>query len=112
MLPILQKKKDLLTISLIYLLAFAAGSAAGGLVSSVMMQLFLFDVTATVVVFIFSVLYHNSSVYDLYWSVAPMVMSVWLFIRERAFAPMQLLFLLVFNVWGLRLTMNWVSVFS
>lgn len=108
----MRKKKDLLTICLIYLFAFAVGALVGSKFETVVTQLFVFDVFATIVVFGFSVFYHNSSVYDPYWSVAPMVMSVWLFLHERAFAPMQLLFLLVFNTWGLRLTMNWVSVFT
>lgn len=108
----MQKKKDLLTICLIYVFAFAIGAAAGSLFHSVMMQLFVFDLAATIVVFGFSVLYHNSSVYDPYWSLTSMVMSIWLFFREHAFAPMQLLFLFAFNVWGLRLTLNWVTVFT
>ncbi len=108
----MQKKKDLLIITLIYLFAFAVGAAAAALVQTVMLQLFVFDIAATVVVFVFSVLYHNSSVYDPYWSVTPMFMSVWLFIREQAFSPMQLLLLIVFNAWGLRLTLNWISVFT
>lgn len=42
-----------------------------------MIKLFVFDSVATIVTFVFSVILRNSSVYDAYWSVAPMVMVVW-----------------------------------
>lgn len=107
-----RKMKDLLTIAVIYLVAFAAGWFFCGRYEDLILRFFAFDAVATVVVFAFSVVYHNSSVYDAYWSLTPMVMALWLFMRERAYAPLQLLFLLVFELWGARLTLNWVTVFT
>ncbi len=108
----MNKKRDLTIVCAIYALAFAIGIVAARYGSSIMMKLFLFDVVATVVTFVFSVILTNSSVYDAYWSLTPMIMSMWLFGHYRAFAGMHLLFLMVFNLWGLRLTMNWVHVFT
>lgn len=108
----MKKTKDLLFITLIYLIAYAAGVASCFFIKDVIWRFFVFDSVATVVCFIFSVILKNSSVYDAYWSLTPMVMSVWLFIEFRAFSVWQLMFLLVFNLWSLRLTLNWVSVFT
>jgi steroid 5-alpha reductase family enzyme len=68
------------------------------------------DGVATVVVFAFSVVFDNSSVYDPYWSVAPMVIAPALatigsspevpLVRKATVATLVL-------VWGARLTFNW-----
>lgn len=108
----MKKLRDLAIICAIYLIAVGAGIAACFAVPGTMLKFFVFDLTATVVTFIFSLALHNSSVYDPYWSLVPMVMSVWLFVAARAFSPWQLLFLAAFNVWGFRLTANWVIVFT
>ncbi|MCQ2432988.1 MAG: DUF1295 domain-containing protein, partial [Clostridia bacterium] len=81
-------------------------------IPSEILKFFVCDAAATVAVFIFSVLFRNSSVYDAYWSFTPMVMSVWLFCAERAFSFWQILFLIAFNIWSLRLTCNWITVFT
>lgn len=109
---IMKKLRDLLIIALIYVIAFAAGVFCCRSVDGTIMKYFVFDVAATVVTFIFSLIFCNSSVYDAYWSLTPMVMSVALFVSARAFSPWQLAFLAVFNLWGLRLTVNWITVFT
>ena len=99
-------------IFLIYILAYGIGYGACFAINNVMLRMFVFDIAATLVTFIFSLILHNSSVYDAYWSLTPMVMSIWLFVDARAFSVYQILFLIVFNVWSLRLTVNWMIVFT
>lgn len=115
----MNKTRDLTKIALIYVLAFVIGYFASLpfvgfsiIIPGPMFQLFIFDVVATVVTFVFSVILKNSSVYDAYWSLTPMVMSIWLFFVEKSFSLYHILFLIVFNVWSVRLTLNWVSVFT
>jgi steroid 5-alpha reductase family enzyme len=68
------------------------------------------DAAATVAVFLFSVANDNTSVYDPYWSVAPVVIAMWL-----AFGPgdardldlRQLSVLTLVTLYGVRLTTNW-----
>lgn len=108
----MKKWKDLAVITAIYLLAFGVGAAACFAIRPTILRFFVFDLAATVVTFLFSVLLHNSSVYDAYWSLTPMVMSVWIFLSCGAGSVWQLLFLAVFNLWGLRLTVNWGTVFT
>ncbi len=108
----MKKTRDLLIILGIYLLAFVLGFIACMNIDGMLLKLFVFDIVATVVTFIFSVIYKNSSVYDAYWSATPMVMAIWLFVAEKAYGVMQLIFLLVFLLWSVRLTLNWVEVFT
>lgn len=108
----MHKTRDLIIIAVIYLLAFVAGIISCLQITNIILKLFVFDVVATVVTFVFSCIFKNSSVYDAYWSLTPMVMSVWLFIYSKSFGIWSILFLLLFNLWGLRLTLNWVEVFT
>ena len=107
-----KKVRDLLIILVIYLIAFTVGALLSIHLNGMMLKLFVFDVTATVVVFVFSVLLHNSSVYDAYWSFTPMVMAIWLFAAEKAWSVMHVVFLAVFLAWSVRLTVNWITVFT
>ncbi|MCH5161920.1 MAG: DUF1295 domain-containing protein [Clostridiales bacterium] len=108
----MKKLKHLTIILLIYLLAYSVGLGACFLIENIILKMLVFDVAATAVTFIFSLVFHNSSVYDAYWSLTPMVMSIWLFVEAQAFSVWQILFLVVFNIWGLRLTVNWIIVFT
>lgn len=106
----MKKLRDLAIIFLIYAIAYGVGYAACFMIDNIILRMFVFDVAATLVTFVFSLIFHNSSVYDAYWSLTPMVMSIWLFVEARAFSVWQILFLIVFNVWSLRLTINWIVV--
>lgn len=107
-----QKTTDLLRFLLIYLLAYGVGYASCFWISNTLARYFVFDLAATIVTFVFSVVHRNSSVYDAYWSLTPMVMAAALFIRFQAWSVWQILFFAVFELWGLRLTVNWITVTS
>ncbi|MEM6786025.1 MAG: DUF1295 domain-containing protein [Myxococcota bacterium] len=69
------------------------------------------DVAGTLVIFGFSVAYDNSSFYDAYWSVAPIVIGLWWWgvPEARGADPTrQILVLALITWWGLRLTYNWL----
>jgi steroid 5-alpha reductase family enzyme len=69
------------------------------------------DLGATVVVFVFSVLLNNSSVYDPYWSVAPpVVVAYWAACGAGPgnFGLRKALILALVLAWAIRLTGNWV----
>lgn len=66
------------------------------------------DVAATVVVFGFSVWFKNSSFYDAYWSVAPIIMALTLLVAaEGGNLTRELMVLALVSLWGIRLTWNW-----
>lgn len=70
----------------------------------------LADLAATVVIFLFSLILNNSSIYDPYWSVAPVPIALfWLFQPgSNGFAnPQHLLIFVLLCLWAIRLTVNW-----
>jgi steroid 5-alpha reductase family enzyme len=72
----------------------------------------LADLVATVVVFAFSVVLNNSSVYDPYWSVAPVFITFWWLSRfggvGGATALRQIVVTALVLAWATRLTWNWL----
>ncbi|NOX86944.1 MAG: hypothetical protein GXO86_13440, partial [Chlorobi bacterium] len=76
-----QKPKDLFVILFIYLLALGGAFLILRYVpiADMFWKTALANGVATVIVFIFSVKYNNSSVYDPYWSAAPVfIVFYWL----------------------------------
>ena len=80
---------------------------------SYQLSLFLADVLATIVVFIFSLIFKNASVYDPYWSVQPPVILGLALAKLDSDNPLLgcLLFAAVL-FWALRLTANWIYNFE
>jgi steroid 5-alpha reductase family enzyme len=68
------------------------------------------DVAATVVVFCFSFAYRNSSLYDPYWSVAPVPIALYWALATQmpgVVAFRQVLVIALVAAWAARLTANW-----
>jgi len=99
-------------VTLIYIAASAVGLAVYRNYSDLPLWLALLiaDTAATVFTFIFSVLFRNASVYDPYWSVAPIVI-LWSFTLSRQFTLYTALLLFAVTFWGVRLTANWAYTF-
>lgn len=104
-------------ITLAYVVAIAVAAAverALGPGSHLLTRVALADLAATITVFAFSVVANNSSVYDPYWSVAPIVIAPWLMTRPEAAgasSARQGLVVALVILWGLRLTYNWARGF-
>jgi steroid 5-alpha reductase family enzyme len=78
--------------------------------ASGLLRMGIADIAATLVVFLASVIFNNSSIYDPYWSVAPPVMLFgWMLTTPGGFGLRQGVLLLCVSVWSIRLTWNWVS---
>ena len=68
------------------------------------------DIVATIVVFIFSYIFKNSSFYDPYWSVIPIVIAAFLVVEgwdSGADHLRSIAMLALVSFWGIRLTYNW-----
>jgi steroid 5-alpha reductase family enzyme len=106
-------------ISVLILIVVYIGAAAAGYLTyyllkeelSFILSVFIADLAATVFVYIFSMIFNNASVYDPYWSVAPMVIVFILFINAEISLANVLLTAAVL-VWGARLTLNWLYTFK
>jgi len=101
-----------LLVSAAYVLAGAAAvdTVVGFHTLPPIVVLGLADLVATVVVFLSSVLVRNSSMYDPYWSVAPVLLALFWLWRPASGGltnPHHLLIFIVLCLWALRLTANW-----
>lgn len=101
---------------LIVLIAYVlAGAAAVGIciwlpVQLPIVRVGLADLAATIVVFLFSLLTKNSSIYDPYWSVAPLPIALFWLLQPGSAGladPRHLLIFALLCLWALRLTTNW-----
>lgn len=74
------------------------------------------DIAATIWTFLWSLIFRNSSVYDPYWSIAPVIMLVgvlfYAFIQKGYIAPWAWVLLTLISFWSLRLTGNWAINFA
>ena len=105
-----QKPKDLIVILIIYLIALGAAVLTLKYVpiTDMLWKTALADFVATVIVFIFSMVYKNSSVYDPYWSAAPIfIVFYWLFQSGQTDFVHKMIWVMII-IWGVRLTWNWI----
>ncbi len=66
------------------------------------------DIIGTIVIFIFSVAFNNSSIYDPYWSVAPLPIALyWMYTGIHPPSPVAWVIFGLICFWGMRLTINW-----
>ena len=105
-----------LLIVVVYLFAIAGGMACFDYLEeqgsfSFEILLLIADVFATLIVFVFSLLFKNASVYDPYWSVQPPVILFGLLLRNGGSFFCWILFAAVL-FWALRLTGNWAYNFT
>ena len=107
------RKESLYICVCVYLTALAAAFIAGYLVRTwhSVAIVFTADVAATIIVFMFSYVFDNSSLYDPYWSLAPIIIAV--YYARDLFVPLSLdlwrvAVLLCVLLWGGRLTWNWI----
>ncbi len=106
----MKRSVSFLIVSVIYLLAAAVGVGCFLLLPfAFWLNLLIADVAATVFTFIFSVIFKNAFVYDPYWSVQPIVITLAYLICKptlSAVLPTVAIF-----IWGARLTANWAYTF-
>lgn len=76
------------------------------------LNLLFADVIATIVTFVFSLVFRNASVYDPYWSVQPIVIVVAYAVAGKSMGIAQILPLIAVLLWGIRLTANWAYTFG
>lgn len=104
---------SLLVIFLIYAFATAVGVVFTMATEfDWWLSILLADLIATLVVFVFSLIFNNASVYDPYWSVQPIVLVVAYLFRMETISPYHIALVAVVLLWGVRLTANWAYTFT
>jgi steroid 5-alpha reductase family enzyme len=112
--PVWQSSRafGLAIIFLTYLLALLVGLIVfDRLPYSLWLSLLLADITATLIVWLSSLVFDNASVYDPYWSVQPVIILDLLLFQAGLTDPAAVSICLVVNLWGVRLTANWITTF-
>ncbi len=101
-----------MVVTAVYLLATILGIMLYRSLSlDIWLSLLIADVAATVVTFVFSLIFSNASVYDPYWSVQPMVI-LGAFAFGGGLNLFGWLLLIAIFLWGIRLTLNWAYTFA
>ncbi len=92
-----------------YVLALGAAVAATAAVPAAhpLLKIALATAVGTLVVFGFSRAFDNTSVYDPYWSVAPMIAALYLYLGPGVGGARCVAVLLLVTLWSWRLTLNW-----
>ncbi|MCB9664405.1 MAG: DUF1295 domain-containing protein [Alphaproteobacteria bacterium] len=98
-------------VSVTYFAAFSAGMLAVALAPELdpYWRAGLADLVATLVVFAFSLAFRNASLYDPYWSVAPIALVAYWTVAASGEGVLlrQAMVMGVVAFWGTRLTTNW-----
>ena len=106
------RRRGLVVVAIAYAAALAVGLTTGWAVAGhgPIVVAALADLAATAVVFAFSVWHDNSSLYDPYWSVAPIpIAASWAAHSPSGPDLRGLAVLVLIAIWGVRLTANWVA---
>ncbi len=103
------KLSSLTTCFVIYLLAFYFSFILlPETISNIWLKITIWHIYATLFVYFGSLVLKNSSLYDPFWSVAPLAIVIYLAtISENSFLT-NLIILIPIIFWGIRLTRNWI----
>lgn len=106
----MNKSRALVWIVIAYVVCLFVGGASLYLVDShPLLDIFVADIVATLVIFGFSRRFRNSSFYDAYWSVIPPLIALY-WLAQTSVEPPPLRTLLILGLilyWATRLTLNW-----
>ena len=110
----LNKKASCIIIVGIYAIAIFLGilvyMALNQAISNVLVKMLIADIAATIVVWMFSLITKNSSVYDPYWSVIPVfIVFGFIYVRYTSLTTIDYIVSAAVLVWAFRLTYNWVK---
>ena len=100
-------------LTVMYIVAFFTGLLVYDMFEiHLLLKVLLMTVSSTLVIFLFSCMLQNSSVYDPYWSVFPIITAVKLYDMGETTHPLSILMLVLIILWGIRLTLNWAYTFK
>lgn len=100
----------------VYILAFAIGIIPYYFLvennAHPLISMFIFTLSATLVMYICCVIFKNTSIYDPYWSVAPFVMVIIHMVTYKLYNPNAIIFAVLIFLYAVRLTRNWYLTYD
>lgn len=106
------KDQGVLVDIVVYLGAFMLGLIPFIFINNIIVASLMLTVVATAAIFVVTCFVPDTSIYDPYWSVAPIVILLCDVIKYKLFNINALLVGLVFLFWGTRLTLNWYYTYK
>ena len=107
-----EKNKGMLVDVAVYAVAFGIAAVPFYMIGNIFAAAAVFTALATVLVFIASCALKDVSVYDPYWSVAPVVILLLCMIRYGYWNVNSIILLAVVTLWAVRLTGNWYITYK
>lgn len=106
------KTIGIIIISLIYIFTILCGVGLYFILPDVLktqplLTLLLIDFVCTIIIYLFSTIFKNASIYDPYWSVAPPIIFLAFSIMTGYKNLYITIFLVLVLLWSVRLTFNW-----
>ena len=101
------KTKGLIVDAVTYAVAFGIALVPFMMIDNIFAATAVFTAVATVLIFVVTVVTKDVSVYDPYWSVAPVVMLLADVLKYRLWNLNSAILLAVVGLWAARLTANW-----
>ena len=100
-------------VTISYVFAFFISVIIGVVLSFLhpLLMILFADIAATIVIFIISTILKNTSLYDPYWSIAPLIIASYYLIFPQTSNINNYRFIIVFIfvfIWSMRLTFNWL----
>ncbi len=74
----------------------------------ILLFVFLADIIGTFIIFIFSTIFKNASLYDPYWSIIPLIINIFYAFDSANLSLRSIVVTILILVWSIRLTFNWV----
>lgn len=113
------KIKSIIAVFIMYLFSFFVSVLLYPLIpievknaEDILFKLLILDIISTIIIFIMSLIFKNSSIYDPYWSVSPIAISI-AFLKLCGNINAWSVFAVgLISVWGIRLTINWAYKFN
>jgi len=99
---------------LAYVLALAVAIGIGYLLHNqmhIIAVVLIADIFATLVIYVFSHIFKNTSLYDPYWSLAPIPIALFWMVYSDSHTSLsvtQIIVLVIVALYGIRLTLNWI----
>lgn len=111
----MNKRASIRATILLYFIALIIGYGTMYLLedrTTLLVSILVADILMTIFIFICSIVYNNSSVYDPYWSVIPIFIVLYWMIALQSNSFYTWLIFVGVLIWGLRLTLNWYMNFK
>ena len=106
------KALSLAFVYLLYAIAFVGGYFSSIWIGNIYYQLAFMDIVATLIIWVFSIVLKNTSLYDPYWSLTPWALATYLLFISKVSNVFTFILYIMFSIWSWRLTINWMITFD